>query len=159
MSWIIESGRVGELALDAPIPAALLGSARYVPGYIADAQPIDAFRWDDAGITAVVDGGPFSERVQRGETVEPEAEELRVPAVRHARTARIRAIFVEGAGPTTPQGIGVGRPIAALPDALEALRPPLLGRDERVVRSASLPGVTFVIDGAVVTRIELWTAR
>jgi hypothetical protein len=172
IEWRIEQGKVGPIELGKPIPAVLLTpdlETHYLARYIADAVPMDAFRFDDPPLTIVLASGPFAESSAQGDLVaQPPTDQLRGKAAEVARGGvAVKAIMVHGAGPTTTTGLGVGSALdaikAAYPDLKLSGRPETLGKDMCVATSKSLPGVAFVFascgkanKGEPVTRVDLW---
>lgn len=173
-SWTIAAGQVGPIALGKPLPAELIDDAladRYVARYIADAQPVDGFRFDAPGLTAFVEGGPFAKLSKRGFEGPPPTAELRVPGATAARAgAKVTMVMIDGPGAVTAAGLGVGATLVALkaayPDLRTYPRPPTEERtrpDGCVARAKSMPGVGFVFStcraadaGELVGRVDLW---
>jgi hypothetical protein len=172
IEWKIQPGRVGLVELGKPMPAALLGpdlEARYVARYIADAQPIDAFRFADPPLLVVLANGPYAASSAQGDpSGVPPTDRLRGQAAEVARGgALVKAVVVEAAGPTTEAGLGVGSTLdelkQAYPDLRTASFPETFGRDTCVARAKSLPGVAFVFvtcskasKGEPAVRVDLW---
>jgi hypothetical protein len=178
-SWLIESGRVGDLRLGAPVPATLVTAALadgYHAGFVADGQAEDRFTLLDPPVTIVIDG-PFAARDRDGRSSGPPSAAV-LPGLRQEALAAVKAgapvvaIRIDGPGPVTASGAGVGSTLAALEAIDPALVivdvPPTLGAggDRAVARGPSLPGVAFVFAsrelaraGATVTRIDLWPTR
>ena len=101
---------VGALVLGQPIPASLHGELEraYVAEMIADGVAIDGFRFEQPPVLAVVDGGPFAALDSAGEPAAP-VDRLRARAAAAARAgAKVTRLFVDGAGPVTAAGVGVG---------------------------------------------------
>lgn len=175
--WSITTGRVGELALDAPVPSVLLTdalAAAYQPRFIADGVPEDAFRLVEPPLTFAIADGPFALLDRKGTPTPPPVDVLRPKAVAAAGAgALVIAIRVHGPGPVTAAGIGVGSTLAQVRAAYQHVRlnplPPTVDDREGdgcVARSADLPGVSFVFanckaaeDGARVKRVDLWSTR
>jgi hypothetical protein len=172
IEWRIEEGKVGPVELGKAIPAVLLApdlEAHYVARHIADAVPMDAFRFDDPPLTLVLAAGPFAEASAVGDpSGQPPTDRLRGKAAEVARGGvAVKAIMVHGAGPRTATGLGVGSTFediqAAYADAKLTGRPETLGGDGCVAKSKSLPGVVFVFascakakQGDPVARVDLW---
>ena len=167
--WIIRSGVVGALVLGQPIPASLHGELEraYVAEMIADGVAIDGFRFEQPPVLAVVDGGPFAALDSAGEPAPP-VDRLRATAAAAARAgAKVTRLFVDGAGPVTAAGVGVGSDLADLRAAYPDLRTypqPSTRRDDCcAARTKTLPDVGFVFAncdaanaGEKVTRVDLW---
>lgn len=169
-NWIIESDGVGPVHLGRPLPGELLAgdlAARYLLRYVADAQPLEGFRFDAPPLVAAIAGGPFARKVEAEGAIEPAADAYRTAAEKAARDgARVHLLMVHGAGPKTRAGVGVGSSLPALraayPDLALQPVPPTLGGDECVGTTAALPGVRFLLascraaeNGAAVLRIDL----
>ena len=109
---------VGAIAVGRPLPKELLTqelSGRYLARYIGDAQPFEGFRFDTPPLVAVLDGGPFSQHVEKEGVVEPDANPHRAAAAKAAQEgAKVRAILVHGPGPATAAGVAVGTSAEAL---------------------------------------------
>lgn len=154
------------------MPAILLRpdlAAHYVARYIADAQPMDAFQFDEPPLTVVLTTGPFAiESLQHAPSSPPPTELLRGKAAAAARGGMpVRAVLVHRAGPATAAGGGVGSTLDALRRAYPDLEltpfPEILGDDTCVARAPSLPGVAFVFEtcdraklGDPAKRVDLW---
>jgi len=170
--WLIAPGRVGTLELGKRMPDRFTASkdleAHYVARYVADAQPLEGFDYDDPPLTIALASGPFTDYVARGGTDEPQLRKLRGKASKAARRgALVKRILVRGPGPATEAGIGVGSKLDALRAAYPDLRvdplPPTLGNDECVASTRTVPQVSFVFasckqaeGGAPVNRIDVW---
>jgi hypothetical protein len=166
--WEIRDGAVGPFTLGAALPAELLDGAEqaYFARYIADGVPQEGFTLD--GVDVAIAGGPFAAWDKRADSGDPPLDELRGPAVDKARRgARIVAVLVQGDGPRTAAGAGVGSTLAELEAAHGAAKlrplPPTLGGDRCSVRLDALPGAGFVFgscdaarEGAQVLRVDLW---
>ncbi|MEZ4403134.1 MAG: hypothetical protein R3B06_24130 [Kofleriaceae bacterium] len=175
-TWIIDTGKVGDVVLGQPLPAALVTdqlATHYVAAYIADAQPVDGFRWSDPPITVYIAGGPFAAKVAKGYEGPPPTDELRAAGAAAARAgATVVRVMVDGPGPATSGGFGVGAKLADLRAADAGVRtypmPPTREDDapptDRCnVRSKGMPGVSFVFAtckaaeaGEPARRVDLW---
>lgn len=170
-AWVIRGDGVGAIRLDRPVPAAVLPgdlAQRYGVRYIADGQPLESVRLDRPPLTVAIADGPFSRRVAEAGLVEPDAGPFRVAGAAAIRGgARVQRILVQGAGPVTAAGVGVGSALSALKGAYGDLSlqpvPPTLGGDECVGATQALPQVHFVFAscpdaqaGKPVIRIDLW---
>jgi hypothetical protein len=172
--WVIAAGRVGAIELGKPLPAELVTGdlgARYAADYVADAQPVDAFRFDEPPVTIYIAGGPFVRAVKGGYNGPPKTDELRAKAVAAVRAgAAVTRVMIHGPGPATAEGFGVGALYpelkATYPKTFAYPRPP---SDERknddgcVVESSALRGVGWVYKwckgaekGEPANRIDLW---
>lgn len=165
IDWRIEPGRVGPAELGKPLPEALAADeTRYLARFIADAQPIDAFRFDDPPLMVIVDG-PFA--ASHADAAAGATERLRGKAVEAARGgAAVKLVMITGAGPKTAGGAGVGTTLAELqqayPDVKLAALPETLGHDTCAAHTKQLPGVAFVFAscakakaGEPVTRVDV----
>lgn len=172
--WIIAAGRVGAIELGKPLPAELvtgdLGD-HYSADYIADAQPVDAFRFDEPPLTVYIAGGPFERKVKGGYDGPPLTDELRAKAVAAVRAgATVKMVRVHGPGPATAEGFGVGALLAdlkaAYPKTFPYPRPP---SDERksddgcTAQTSTMRGVGWVYrwckgaeQGEAANRVDLW---
>ena len=173
MTWLIESGRVGDIRLGHPLPETLLADDQrlldaYTARFIADAQPLEGYSLEDPPLLVALESGPFRAYVDVEGVVEPPLDSLRRPGLTAARDgAKVRAIYVQAPGPTTAKGVGVGSAYAALQGAYPDLTlrpvPPTFGKDLCFARTAEMPDVSFVFssckaaktEGAVI-RIDLW---
>ena len=169
--WAIQEGRVGPVEIGKRLPDELLGddlAAHYVARYIADGQPIDAFVYETPPVLIILASGPFRTQVENtGEFVKPAVDALRAQAATAARRgAKVQAIMIRGAGPTTEAGIGVGSTLAQLQAAYADLRlvpfPETLGGDTCRASTKLLPGIGFMFatcskakNGAPVTRLDI----
>jgi len=172
LEWWVEDRKAGTVELGKPMPHALLRQnleKYYVADYIADAQPVDAFKFEDPPLTVEIENGPFTLASKRGESMgTPRSERYRDNAVKVARDgALVRTIRVTGAGLTTKQGIGVGSTLSdlkkAYPDFKNSPAPETLGNDTCFGHTKSLPSVSFIFEtcakadqGQPVLRIDLW---
>jgi hypothetical protein len=154
-----------------PLPASWIDdelAAHYVARYIADAQPMDGFRFDDPPLTIVLTTGPFADLDAKGVNPDPPIDKLRGKAVAAVkRGVTIRKVMIHGKGPATATGLGVGSALAQLQAAHADLRvgpiPPTLGNDECAADIASMPGVVFLFTtcakakaGDPATRVDVW---
>jgi len=165
IDWRIEPGHVGPAELGKPMPEVLAHdlAARYLARHIADAQPIDAFQFDDPPLMVIVDG-PFT----KADDGDGATERWRAKAVEAAKTAVITRIMVIATGPKTAAGAGVGSTLAELQQAYDDLRisslPPTFGKDGCGGTSKQLPGILFVFEtcskakaGERVTRVDVFS--
>lgn len=171
--WEIREGAVGPVALDAPLPDALIEGAEehYFARYIADGQPFEGFAFSEQGVDVAIDGGPFAAWDRRAGPGEPPTDELRESAAKKAgRGAKVSAILVRSEAARTVGGAGVGSTLAELEAAHGEAKvrplPPTFGDDLCSVRVDALPGVSFVFgscdaakEGASVLRVDLWGER
>jgi hypothetical protein len=162
---------VGPVEIGKHLPDELLDgdlAAHYLPRYIADAQPVDAFVYETPPVLIILASGPFRTQVETaGEPVKPAVDALRDKAAAAARRgARVQIIMIRGPGPTTEAGAGVGSTLAQLQAAYADLRlvpfPETLGGDTCKASTKSLPGVLFMFatcsearNGAPVTRLDI----
>ena len=170
-AWPIEPGRVGALELGKPLPEALLTAdleTRYIARYFADAQPLEGFRYDDPPLTVVLESGPFAKYLDEvDEPRDPPLDQLRGKALEAARTVAIKRVMIDGEGPVTKAGAGVGSTLEALKSAYPDIQlrplPETFGDDLCIATTKSLANVAFVFascakanQGAPVKRIDLW---
>lgn len=168
--WVIEAGRVGSvIALDKPIPHTLLGSElekKYFADYIADAQAIDAFKFENPPLIIVLKKGPFRTHALKSYGA-PQSQKYASQAAKLARSGeKIEAIFVMGAGPKTKAGVGVGSSLLELQRAYRDFKihsiPETWGNDTCTGSTSELPHVFFIFEtcekaeqGQPVLRVDL----
>lgn len=155
---VVSDEGIGDVRLGSPLPARLLAPGsdplgRYFPGLHADAQTHDGFRLPGFPVRILMAGsGPFTrwfDDPKRKADPPPDAatrRRLAADAVREARAgARVGWIVVDGPGPRTASGIGVGSTLAevmrAHPAARPRSQPPTFGKDECEVTLAPLKQV------------------
>ena len=173
--WRITPGRVGPLEVGKPLPALLLRrdlAAHYAAAYIADAQAVDTFGFDDPPVTIILASQTFAEFERRGDSTAtgpgPATTRLRDKAAEAARRgAIVTRVMIRSAGPATETGLGVGSTLEQLQRAYADLKlqalPPTLGADQCVAVARSFPRVGFVFtncskakQGEPVKRVDLW---
>ncbi|MCC6522652.1 MAG: hypothetical protein IT373_08340 [Polyangiaceae bacterium] len=137
--WVIDDGGVGELRLGAPLALADLGpepAKRFFARTIADAQPVEGFRLDAPPLAVAV-------RPRMGTAA---------GALGLARQGRllVAAVYVEGPGPETARGAGVGATLGDLARLHGAPKPhdvpPTWGHDECAVAVPDLENVWFYFE-------------
>ncbi|MBI4951104.1 MAG: hypothetical protein HY908_03660 [Myxococcales bacterium] len=137
--WVIDDGGVGKLRLGAPLGLAELGpepEKGFFARTIADAQPGEGFRLEAPSLAVAV-------RPRMGTAA---------GALGLARQARllVAAVYVEGPGPQTARGAGVGATLSDLARLHGAPKPhdvpPTWGRDECAVAVPDLAHVWFYFE-------------
>lgn len=169
IDWQIRQGKVGPIELGKRVPDALLPGveASYVGRFVADGQPMDALRVADPPVLVVLASGPFAEASATGDPPEV-TDGLRAKAAEAVRGGvAVKAVHVEGDGPRTEAGVGVGSTleelVRAYPDLKVAPMPEMFGKDTCVGRARSLPGISFVFatcgkakSGEPVVRVDVY---
>jgi hypothetical protein len=172
IDWRIAVGRVGPIELGKPMPGVLLDApdldGHYVARFIADAQPLDGFRYDDPPLTVVLAAGPFAELDAKGHHGEPPVDRLRAKAAAAARGGvAVKSVMIHGPGPATADGLGVGSTLAEVKAVYTDVRlmplPETLGDDVCIAYSKSNQGISFVFGncnkanaGDPVKRVDVW---
>jgi hypothetical protein len=171
---VIHADGVGDLVLGRPVPAAHLAAAArpedaFLVLHYADGQEAEAFRLPGLPVVVALAPPPESEAREAPDEDSPAALAARARrAVAAARAGRpILFLVIEGPGPQTAKGIGVGSRVPDLeaaygPVVLNPV-PPTLGQDRCVVIPKGLPNLklhfadcTAARAGAAVTRILIW---
>lgn len=156
----ITERRVGDVVIDQPIPAALLGeelAELYETSYYADAQPLEGFALRRPPMFVAVEGGPFHP-FGMATPGQPVPDTMATEAAERAKRGELTVsmIIVTDPALVTAEGMGAGRTYAdlqrAYPDLDAYTFPGLWEEPSCIARPTSESTIHFFLDGCQLAR-------